>query len=138
VSVSHLKCGELNYDFAKIFRFHYIRFTAKIFPNSTKKKERKTVFVTKDEKYQFKRLFKRLVKAFFYRQKLMNKLMNKSKSSVIFEYFFDILMMKATFENLLINMKLVFEKLRKYDLKCKPNKCKFGNKQNKIIIKQFI
>lgn len=46
--------------------------------------------------------------------------MNKSKSSLIFEYFVDILIMKATFKNLLINMKLVFEKLRKYDLKCKP------------------
>jgi len=92
-----------------------------------KEQEReKTAFVTEDGKYKFKRLPMRLVDASFDFHKLMNKVMSNIKYSACLGYFDDIPIMGTTFEDLIHNIKLVFEKLREFNLKCRPDKCEFG------------
>ena len=93
----------------------------------------KTAFVTEDGKYQFKRLPMGLVDAPYYFQRLINRLMGRIKYSACLEYFDDIPIMGTTFEDLLVNMKLVFKKLQEYNLKCRPDKCKFGIREIKFL-----
>lgn len=59
--------------------------------------------------------------------------MDKIKYSACLEYFDDIPIMEINFEDLLINLKLVFKKWREYNLKCQPDKCKFEIKQIKFL-----
>ena len=93
----------------------------------------KTAFVMKDGKYQFKRLLMRLVDAQYYFQRLINKLIGGLKYSACLGYFDDIPIMGTTFEDLLVNKKLVFKKLQEYHLKCRPDKCKFGIREIKFL-----
>ena len=98
-----------------------------------KDEREKTAFVTEDGKYQFKRLPMELVDAPFYFQKLMNKVMEDIKYSICLGYFDDIPIMRTTFEDLVKNMEAVFERLIKFNLKCRPDKCRFGIRQLKFL-----
>ena len=59
--------------------------------------------------------------------------MDKIKYQACLEYFDDIPIMEINFEDLLTNLKLVFKKWREYNLKCRPDKCKFEIKQIKFL-----
>ena len=98
-----------------------------------KDEREKTAFVTEDGKYQFKRLPMELVDAPFYFQKLMNKVMGDMKYSICLGYFGDIPIMRTTFEDLVKNMEAIFERLIKFNLKCRPDKCRFGIRQLKFL-----
>jgi PREDICTED: similar to zinc finger protein, partial len=41
--------------------------------------------------------------------------------------------MRTSFEDLIHNMELVFNKLQEFKLKCRPDKCKFGFRQIKFL-----
>ena len=74
-----------------------------------------------------------LVDAPYYFQRLINRLMGRIKYSACLGYFDDIPIMGTTFEDLLVNKKLVFKKLQEYHLKCRPDKCKFGIREIKFL-----
>ena len=90
------------------------------------KKERpKTAFVTEDGKYQFKRLPMGLMDAPFYFQQLINKFIGDMKYTMCLGYFDDLPIMGSSFSELIDNSVKIFLKLREYNLKCNPKKCKW-------------
>uniref|UniRef100_T1KEK1 RNA-directed DNA polymerase n=1 Tax=Tetranychus urticae TaxID=32264 RepID=T1KEK1_TETUR len=86
----------------------------------------KTVFVTPDGKYQYKRLPMGLACAPFEFQRLMNTVLNGLNYTECLGYFDDIPVIGKSWTDLLENTKLVLERLRDWNLKVKTDKCKFG------------
>ena len=85
----------------------------------------KTAFVTEDGKFQFKRLPMGLMDAPFYFQQLINKLIGTMKYTMCLGYFDDLPIMGYNFNDLIDNSIKIFFKLREFNLKCNPKKCKW-------------
>ena len=85
----------------------------------------KTAFVTEDGKFQFKRLPMGLMDAPFYFQQLINKLIGTMKYTMCLGLFDDLPIMGHNFNDLIDNFIKMFFKLREFNLKCNPKKCKW-------------
>uniref|UniRef100_A0A158P4M0 RNA-directed DNA polymerase n=1 Tax=Tetranychus urticae TaxID=32264 RepID=A0A158P4M0_TETUR len=86
----------------------------------------KTVFVTPDGKYHYKRLPMGLAAAPFIFQKLMNKVLEGLIYQKCIGYFDDIPVVGKDFPDLLSNTELILTRLRQYNLKVKLDKCQLG------------
>lgn len=86
----------------------------------------KTVFVTPDEKFHYKRLPMGLACAPFEFQRLMNTVLKGLNYSECLGYFDDIPVIGKSWEELLKNTSLVLERLQDWNLKIKTDKCSFG------------
>jgi len=91
------------------------------------KEERlKTVFVTPDGKYQYKRLSMGLAESPSYFQKLINTVIKDLKYHHCLGYFDDFPCMGHTFDNFCESLHLLLQPLEKYNLKAGISKCSFG------------
>ena len=90
-----------------------------------KKEREKTAFVTEDGKYQFKRLPMGLMDSPYYFQRLINYLMGNMKYTICLGYFDDLPIMGKTIQELINNNQRIFMRLREYNLKCNPKKCRW-------------
>uniref|UniRef100_T1KVH5 RNA-directed DNA polymerase n=1 Tax=Tetranychus urticae TaxID=32264 RepID=T1KVH5_TETUR len=86
----------------------------------------KTVFLTPDGKYQYKRLPMGLACAPFEFQRLMNTVLNGLNYTECLGYFDDIPVMGKSWSELLCNTRLVLDRLRDWNLEIKTDKCQFG------------
>uniref|UniRef100_A0A158P4I7 RNA-directed DNA polymerase n=1 Tax=Tetranychus urticae TaxID=32264 RepID=A0A158P4I7_TETUR len=86
----------------------------------------KTVFVTPDGKYHYKRLPMGLASAPFIFQKLMNKVLEGLIYQKCIGYFDDVPIVGKDFPDLLSNTEMVLKRLRQYNLKVKLEKCQLG------------
>ena len=89
------------------------------------KEREKTAFVTEDGKYQFKRLPMGLMDSPYYFQRLINYLMCNMKYTICLGYFDDLPILGKTIQKLIKITQRVFMRLREYNLKCNPKKCKW-------------
>uniref|UniRef100_A0A158P5H3 RNA-directed DNA polymerase n=1 Tax=Tetranychus urticae TaxID=32264 RepID=A0A158P5H3_TETUR len=86
----------------------------------------KTVFVTPDGKYHYKRMPMGLASAPFIFQRLMNKVLDGLIYQKCVGYFDDVPVVGKDFPDLLANTKLVLNRLQDFNLKVKLEKCHFG------------
>jgi len=91
----------------------------------SKEKRLKTVFVTPDGKYQYKRLSMGLAESPSYFQKLINTVIKDLKYHHCLGYFDDFPCMGHTFDNFCESLHLLLQQLEKYNLKARISKCSF-------------
>ena len=90
------------------------------------KEREKTVFLTPDGKYQYKRLPMGLAGAPFIFQHLINKVLGDLQYTKCLGYFDDVPVMGRTWEELMEMTEKVIKRFAEYNLKVKLEKCKFG------------
>lgn len=88
--------------------------------------KQKTAFVTPEGLYEFNRMPFGLKNAPPGFQRLMNRLFGQLIWQYLLVHMDDLLVFSKTFEEHLINLKIVFEILRKANLLLQPAKCGFG------------
>jgi len=93
----------------------------------------KTVFVTPDGKYQYRRLPMGLAESPSYFQKLINTVIKDLKYSHCMGYFDDLPCMGKTFETFCTCLELLLIQLEKYNLKARIEKCSFGQTELEFL-----
>ena len=93
----------------------------------------RTVFVTEDGKYQYKRLPMGLSEAPFAFQRFMNRAIGNLRTETCLAYFDDIPTMGKDFDDFVANLKDMFNRVRQVGLKLKPEKCRFGDREYKLL-----
>ena len=93
----------------------------------------KTVFVTSDGKYQFKRLPMGLAESPAYFQQLVNKMTKDLKYDHCLGYLDDLPAIGRSFDEFLRSMKLLLAKICEIGLKARIEKCTFGCKEMKFL-----
>ena len=91
----------------------------------SKEERLKTVFVTPDGKYQYKRLPMGLAESPSYFQKLINTIIKDLKYHHCLRYFDDLPCMEQAFDNFCESLHLFLQQLEKYNLKARISKCSF-------------
>lgn len=84
----------------------------------------KTVFVTPDEKYQYKRLLMGLTESSLYFQKLINTVIKDLKYHHCLGYFDDLPCIGNIFDNFRESLHLLLQQLEKYNLKARVKEVK--------------
>ena len=92
----------------------------------SEKERQKTVFVTPDGKYQYKRLPMGLAESPSYFQKLINTIIKDLRYHHCLGYFDDLPCMGQTFNNFCESLDLLLQQLENYNLKARISKCLFG------------
>lgn len=93
----------------------------------------KTVFVTPDAKYQYRRLPMGFSDAPYYFQNVINELLGHLQYICCVGYFGNIVIMGSTWEGFLENIRKVLLRCREFDLRARTLKCKAGVKQIKFL-----
>src|SRR6266540_5297796 len=92
-----------------------------------------TAFVTPWGLYQFNVMPFRLTNASATFQRLMNYVLHDYLNNFVVVYLDDILVYSDTFEEHLVHLRKVFDKLREANLVIKLKKCKFGQRKIKFL-----
>ena len=95
----------------------------------------KTAFVTSSGLFEFLVMPFGLTNAPATFQRLMNRVLKGQTMRQCVVYLDDIIVFSKTFEEHLLRLRNVFERLRQANLKIQPNKCRFGT--NKVIYLGF-
>ena len=93
----------------------------------------KTAFTTARGQFRFKVLPFRLCNAPSTFQRIMDQKLRKLLHKNFLVYLDDIIFYSETFEDHLVYPRQVFERLRKANLKLKPEKCYIGRRQVKYL-----
>lgn len=87
----------------------------------------RTAFVTLESKYEFLVLSSELCNALSTFVRMMNLVLDGIKHKFALVYLDDILIYSKSYEEHLVHLREVFERLKKARLSIKPSKCIFGN-----------
>jgi hypothetical protein len=99
-----------------------------------KKSARKfTGFITPDNIYQFKRAPFGLTNCPFDFSKLMSKVLAGLQRQILLVYIDDIIAFSPTFEQHLLDLKTIFDRLQQANLLLKPSKYEFGKDKIKFL-----
>jgi hypothetical protein len=88
----------------------------------------KTAIITRKGLYKYTRMAFGLKNAPATFNRLMNKIFKDYNGKFVTVYFDDINAYDKTFNEHIIHLKLLLDRMRQYNLKAKPSKCKFGVK----------
>ena len=91
-----------------------------------KESQAKTAFSTDIGHYQFTRLAQGLKNSPSCFSRTINTIMADLEYKIVISYVDDCIVFAKTFEEFLRRLKIVLERLKKYNLKLKPSKCEFG------------
>lgn len=94
---------------------------------------KKTVFVTPDDKWQYKPLPMGYCDAPYHFQNLVNKMLDGVMYKNCLGYFDDLIAMGNEWEEFLKNSEILLKILRRYGLKAKTSKCKAGVSSTKFL-----
>jgi hypothetical protein len=99
-----------------------------------KKSARKfTGFIMPDNVYQFKRAPFGLTNCPFVFSKLMSKVLAGLQGQILLVFIDDIIAFSPTFEQHLLDLKTIFDRLQQANLSLKPSKCEFGKDKIKFL-----
>ena len=93
----------------------------------------KTAFICHHGLFQFKRTVMGLSTSTSTFQKLMNNVFKQLSWHILLCYLDDVLVHSQTFEDHLIHLRLVFDRLRSSHLTLMPSKCSFGTRSVKFL-----
>lgn len=93
----------------------------------------KTAFITPFGLYRFKRMPFGLKNAPATFQRLIDRLRAGLKGIIIFAYLDDILILSSSFDQHILDLKRVFERLNEYNLKANRDKCVFFRSSVKFL-----
>ena len=93
----------------------------------------KTVFLTPDRKLRYTRLPMGYVNAPFHFQKLINELIEGLQYKKCVGYFDDLISTGESWHEFMKNTELLFQRVREYNLKFKPEKCKSAYPEVKFL-----
>jgi hypothetical protein len=89
--------------------------------------------ITPDNIYQFKHSPFGLTNCPFVFSKLMSKVLAELQWQILLVYMDDIIPFSPTFEQHLIDLKTIFDRLQQANLSLKPSKCEFGKDKIKFL-----
>ena len=92
-----------------------------------------TAFSTRKGQWRFKRMPQGFLNSSSIFSRLMNLIMRGLTYTACLCYIDDVIVFAKTFDQHLINLEAVFERLRKANLKLKPSKCKLLRKSIKVL-----
>lgn len=91
----------------------------------SKEDQKKTAFITKYGLYEFVRMAFRLCNAPATFARVMNLILHGLNWYIVLAFLDDILVLGRNFDHHLENLEKVFQRLRRFKLKLKPQKCEF-------------
>ena len=92
-----------------------------------------TAFSTRKGQWRFKRMPQGFLNSSSIFSRLMNLIMRGLTYTACLCYIDDVIVFAKSFDQHLINLEAVFERLRKANLKLKPSKCKLLRKSIKVL-----